>query len=205
MAQCNISNVIVDASDCDESFSGTGTRMYVGLVNDLEDKPTINDLENSKAAFKAECFASLEGKLACYDIKEESGEATYETNPDGGGFNNKYEFKVAKNMDKFSHEMRTLNNQKFLAFVPDGKGGYYVYYSAMGSAKIDSGTGTTGKAASDEHGHTITISASPMYYPLMKWYPVVTSGSGETATSTPVDLDDWCATNPTTGEAYSAE
>lgn len=182
---CTLKSVLADASGaCEESFSGTGTRMYLALVADLVTKPDPKtDVDPDKAEFKSTCFASLSGKLTAWDIEEETGEVTYETNAGGGGFNNKMEVTVRKNMHDLSHELRILNNTKFLAFVPDGLGGYFVFYSAMGSAKLESATGTTGKAANDEHGHTVTISASPMFYPMMRWYPK----SEEAA----VDLDNW--------------
>lgn len=183
---CTLNTILAgEQAACEESFSGIGSRMYLGLVSDLTTKPTKEDVSEDEAEFKPGCFASLEGKLVAWDIEEETGEPTYETNPGGGGFNNKLEVTIRKNMHKVAHDLRILNNVKFLCFVPCPNGGYYVYYSVNGSAKLESATGTTGKAASDEHGHTITISASPMFYPHMTWNPV---GEGGKA----IDLDDWC-------------
>lgn len=179
---CSLNHIEATLDNCEESFSGIGSRIYVALVADL----TKADVKKSDTAaeFTPDSFKSLEGKIYAIDIKEESGEISYTTNPDGGGFTNQIQFTVAKNMHAMSFNMRTLNNVKFLAFAPDGDDGYYTFYSVMGSAKISEGTGTTGNTTDSDHGHTTTISAGPMFYPMMKWKPV---GEG----STPVDLDDW--------------
>lgn len=182
---CNIENVLAGAESCEESFSGTGSRIYLALVNNLHKADVQYEAERNR--FVPNAFRSLMYNIFAWDIEPETGEATYETNPGGGGFYNKIEVTIRQNMDLVSHSLRALNNLKFLVFVPDGKNGYYVYYSVMGSAKLESSTGTTGKAASDEHGHTVTVSANPMLYPFAKWYPV--DGEGN-----PIDLDDWLAT-----------
>ena len=190
MASCLLNDIIVSLENCEENFSGIGSRIYIALVSDL----TKGDVKRSDSAaeFTKESFSSLNGHLYAVDIKEETGKVTYTTNPDGGGFVNQVEFTVAKNMADFSFDLRTLNNVKFLAFAPDGTGAYYVFYSVMGSAKLDS-TGDTGAAATDEHGHTTTISAGPMYYPLMRYCPV---GSDDK----PIDLDEWLASAKSGGE-----
>lgn len=194
LSVCNIENVLAGAETCEESFSGTGSRIYIALVNDLR-KADV-EYEAGRNRFAPKSFRSLQYKIFAWDIEPETGEATYETNPGGGGFSNKIEVTIRQNMDLVSHSLRALNNLKFLVFVPDGKNGYYVYYSVMGSAKLDSATGTTGKAASDEHGHTVTVSANPMLYPYAKWYPV--DGQGN-----PIDLDDWLASSAA-GQEFTA-
>lgn len=190
---CKLNNVITTLQDCgEENFSGVGSRIYFFLCSDLLGIPERSE---SEAAFKANAFDSLKGKLIAVDIKEQSGQVTSESTPDGGGFSNVCTFTVAKNMEKFAFNLRTLNNVKFGAFCPDGTGGYYAFYSVMGSATI-SNSGDSGNTFDSEHGHTTTVTAAPMYYPMMKFNPV-----GED--DKPINLDEWCATNPATNEVYS--
>lgn len=186
---CTINTILAGAqSACDESFSGIGSRIYIGLVSDLTTRPTKADVDEEKNQFKPTCFQTLKGKLVAWDIEEETGEVTAEANAGGGGFTNKVEVTIRKNMAKVSHSLRALNNVKFLVFVPAAQG-YYVFYSVNGSAKLESLSSTTGKASTDEHGHTITVSAGPMYYPMMTWVPTQV---GEGSTPVEVNLDDWC-------------
>lgn len=244
---CTLKNVISKLSECEENFSGVGSRMYFFLVNDLKGTPQRAEDE---AAFTEDSFSSLVGKLYAVDIKEQSGQVTTESTPDGGGFSNVCVFTVAKNMDKYAHNLRTLNNQKFGAFCPDGKGGYYAFYSVMGSATL-SNSGDSGNTFDSDHGHTTTLTAAPMYYPFMKWNPksgatlspktgvtlytrelttvdgqetmeytaVTNTDTYSSATEyfinengdravlgvhytiedgSPINLDDWCAVNPST-------
>lgn len=164
---CTLSSVISNLDECKENFSGVGSRMYFFLVNDLKGTPKYSEDE---PAFTEDSFTSLYGKLVAVDIKEQSGQVTSESTPDGGGFSNVCTFTVAKNMEKYAHNLRTLNNQKFGAFCPDGNGGYYAFYSVMGSATMTN-SGDTGNTFDSDHGHTTTLTAAPMYYPMMKWNP----------------------------------
>ena len=192
---CTLNTILAGESGaCEESFSGVGSRIYIGLVSDLLKTPTKEDTDEEKAEFLPDAFGNSMPKLVAWDIEEETGEVTYETNPGGGGFTNKVEVTIRKRMHDVAHDLRILNNTKFFVLVPAAQG-YYVFYSVHGSAKIESATGTTGKASSDEHGHTITISAGPMYYPMMTWVPgfeidVNEGGSGSALQTSVTWTDD---------------
>lgn len=165
---CTLNNVINSLDKCEENFSGVGSRMYFFLCSDLDSIPTRSDKE---AAFTPDSFSELNGKLYAVDIKEQSGKVTSESTADGGGFSNVCQFTVAKNMEEYAFILRTLNNVKFGAFCPDGTGGYYAFYSVMGSATM-ANSGDSGDSYDSDHGHTTTLTAAPMYYPMMKWNPI---------------------------------
>lgn len=177
---CKLINVKNKITDCEENFSGVGSRIYFFICDDLKTMPKRSETE---AAFTPDSFKELNGKLIAVDIKEQSGQVTSESTPDGGGFSNVCTFTVAKNMEKYAFDLRTLNNVKFGAFCPDGTGGYYVFYSVMGSATMTN-SGDTGNTYDSDHGHTTTLTAAPMYYPMMKWNPVDDQAKA-------INLDAW--------------
>lgn len=201
---CTLNHVIIDTKECEENFSGVGSRIFLFLMSDLadvEDETTHVVTpkwarSETKAEFTPESFKSLQGKLFAIDIKEQSGKVTSESTPNGGGFSNVLAFTVAKAMAAYAFDLRTLNNVKFGAFISDGKGGYYAFVSVFDSCQI-SNSGDTGDTFDSDHGHTTTITAAPMYYPFMRWCPVV-AGSGNT--TVPLDLNDWLADSGTEEE-----
>lgn len=202
---CTLNHVIIDLEACSENFSGTGSRVYFFLNPDLKNKPKMSE---DGATFTADSFADLRGKLYAVDIKEQSSKVTSSLNANGGGFSNVLSFTVAKNMNDYAFDLRTLSLIKFGAFVADGKGGYYVLYSNFGSCTLEN-SADTGDTFDSDHGHTTTLTAAPMNYPLMRWCPVTTQQNpttGETETVA-VDLDSWLKeeVEPETNEEQDGE
>ena len=168
---CDFMNVLSGTS-CAENFSGVGMTLYIFNAKDLAADP---DYSEDLAGFTPESFAFKEGKGAYRVIlKRQSGKVTSTSTPNGGGFVNTFTGVVASNMDKMSLLARTLNNNpEWGAMVgcgqdKDGKAQYYVIYDpTFGiSFNMESDTGDTPES---DHGHTITISAGPMIYPMAKW------------------------------------
>ena len=72
-----------------------------------------------------------------------------------------------------SHVARVLNNRNFGAMVSDGMGKYYVLYSPDFDSVFELSS-DTGDTPDSDHGHTLTITCSPMIYPLTKWAGTLT-------------------------------
>ena len=159
---------VISGTSCTENFSGVGKTLYIFKTSDLKAAPVYSD---DVAGFTPETdFAFNEGAGA-YKIalKRQSGKVTSTSTPNGGGFTNTFTGVVAANMDQMSLLARTLNNSEdWGAMIGDGMGGYYVLYDpTFGiSFSMESDTGDTPES---DHGHTITIAAGPMKYPLAKW------------------------------------
>lgn len=160
--------------DCTESFSGVGSKLYLFLPPE-----TPPEYEDTKAEYTASSFdLTLDVNVWEVHLKPKSGKVTSTSNPNGGGFSNVFTGIVAKNMHDMSFLARQLNNMEFGAMIADGSGNYYVLYSPDFATEfsLESDTGDT---PDSDHGHTITITSSPMLYPLTKW-----AGSFKTAGST---------------------
>lgn len=168
---CNLKNVGSSAVSCKENFSGVGTKLFLFLPEDLQAVPTYDE---EKAEYTEASFTFKEGKGA-YEVilKPKSGKVTSSSNANGGGFSNVFTGIVAKSMDEMSHIARVLNNRNFGAMVSDGSGKYYVLYSPDfdNEFSLESDTGDT---PDSDHGHTLTITCSPMLYPLTKWAGTLT-------------------------------
>lgn len=175
---CTLKSVINNGESCEEEFSGAGTRVYFFLASDVKGRPQLTKQE--KAEFRQDAFNGLIGKLHAVDIKEESAQITSSANPNAGGFSNVLAFTVAKNMSKYSYNLRALHNLKCGAMVPDGKDGYYVVYSVFGSTTVEN-SGDSGTTPDSDHGHSTTMTANPMLFPMQRFVPV--SGASVTITA----------------------
>ncbi len=168
---------VISGTSCTENFSGVGMTLYIFNANDLEKAP---DYDEAKAGFTAESFQFKDGTGAYKVVlKRQSGKVTSTSTPNGGGFVNTFTGVVASNMDQMSLLARTLNNNpEWGAMVgcgqdSEGASMYYVIYDpTFGiSFNMESDSGDTPES---DHGHTITISAGPMVYPMAKWTGALT-------------------------------
>lgn len=163
---------VISGASCTENFSGVGKTLYIFKTSDLQDTPEYDEegKEGSTPGFSVSSFVFKDGAGA-YKIalKRQSGKVTSTSTPNGGGFTNTFTGVVAANMDQMSLLARTLNNSEdWGAMIGDGKGGYYVLYDPTFGISF-SMESDTGDAPESDHGHTITIAAGPMKYPLAKW------------------------------------
>lgn len=171
---------------CGENFSGVGSKLYIFFPEDLNSTPTVDDKSNT---YTASSFAWKEGTGA-YEIalKPKSGKVTSTSNPNGGGYSNVLTGVVAKDMDKMSWVGRIMNCRNFGAMIADGSGKMIVLYSPDYDVEF-SMESDTGDTPDSDHGHTVTITCSPMNYPLMKWEgaPTVAETEAETSFDTTTD------------------
>ena len=171
---CKLLNVKKTAANCQENFSGVGTRVYVALADSL--KPGSVKWSDQFAGFAASSFAaeSFEGGgFYAIDIKQKSGKITSESNPQGGGFNNVFTGVVNSNMDRFAYIARTINNVDTIWLISDGSDdGYYVIYDPQFAPEFAL-SADTGDTPDSDRGFTLTVTASPSRYPLAKWHGVV--------------------------------
>lgn len=169
---------VISGTSCTENFSGVGMTLYLFKKSDLK-TPELQYSEDI-AGYDTTAFEFNEGAGA-YEVtlKRQSGKVTSTSTPNGGGFVNTFTGVVAANMDQMSLLARTLNNNpEWGAMVgcgqdKDGASMYYVIYDpTFGiSFNMESDTGDTPES---DHGHTITISAGPMVYPMAKWTGALT-------------------------------
>ena len=78
---CKLLNVKKTAANCQENFSGVGTRVYVALADSL--KPGSVKWSDQFAGFAASSFAAESfdgGGFYAIDIKQKSGKITSESN-----------------------------------------------------------------------------------------------------------------------------
>ena len=171
---CKLLNVKKTAANCQENFSGVGTRVYVALADSL--KPGSVKWSDQFAGFAASSFAaeSFEGGgFYAIDIKQKSGKITSESNPQGGGFNNVFTGVVNSNMDRFAFIARTINNVDTVWLISDGSDdGYHVIYDPQFAPEFAL-SADTGDTPDSDRGFTLTVTASPSRYPLAKWHGVV--------------------------------
>ena len=182
---CKLLNVKKTAANCQENFSGVGTRVYVALADNLVDgavKWSDKFAGFASSSFSAESFAktpSGEGTTSvstgfyAIDIKQKSGKITSESNPQGGGFNNVFTGVVNSNMDRFAYVARTINNVDTVWLISDGSDdGYYVIYDPQFAPEFAL-SADTGDTPDSDRGFTLTVTASPSRYPLAKWHGTV--------------------------------
>ena len=171
---CKLLNVKKTAANCQENFSGVGTRVYVALADSL--KPGSVKWSDQFAGFAASSFAAESfdgGGFYAIDIKQKSGKITSESNPQGGGFNNVFTGVVNSNMDRFAFIARTINNIDTVWLISDGSDdGYYVIYDPQFAPEFAL-SADTGDTPDSDRGFTLTVTASPSRYPLAKWHGVV--------------------------------
>ena len=185
----HVGRVSATNNTCTENFSGVGSKLYIFFPEDFDTTgaPQIDDKSNM---YTAASFKFTEGKGA-YEValKPKSGKVTSTSNPNGGGFSNVLTGVVAKDMDKMSWMGRIMNNRNFGAMISDGAGKYIVLYSPDFDVEF-SMESDTGDTPDSDHGHTITITCSPMLYPLMKWEGTLTVATTEAETSFDTTTDE---------------
>ena len=175
---CVLKHIKNTSQNCSESFSGVGTRVYVALIEDLE---TPGVWSEEFAGFEPDSFTFKAGKgFYELDIKKKSGKVTFESNPQGGGFNNVLTFVMNNNMDQMAYILRTINNVDTCWLVSDGKGGFYALYDPEFAPEVTS-SGDTGDTPDSDRGITMTVTASPARYPFAKWNGTPTIASSEEA------------------------
>lgn len=175
---CNLTNIGSAATSCKENFSGVGSRLFLFDPDELTAAPTYDE---EKAEYTESSFTFKEGKGA-YEVllKPKSGKVTSSSNGQNKGFSNVFTGIVDKSMDEMSHLMRILNNRNFGAMVSDGTGKYYVLYSPDFDLEFSSES-DSGDTPDSDHGHTLTITCSPMLYPMTKWSGTLTMAAAAAA------------------------
>lgn len=183
---CKLLNVKKTAANCQENFSGVGTRVYVALADKLVDGSVVWSDEFAgfaASSFSTESFVkegegtSVVNGFYAIDIKQKSGKVTSESNPQGGGFNNVFTGVVNSNMDRFAYIARTINNVDTVWLISDGsKDGYYVIYDPQFAPEFAL-SADTGDTPDSDRGFTLTVTASPSRYPLAKWHGTVPMAS----------------------------
>ena len=166
---CTLKHIRNSASNCTESFSGVGTRVYVAFVEQLAAQ---YDYSDDLAGFAPESFKFKDETMGWYelDIKKKSGKVTSESNGQGKGFSNVLTFVLNNNMDDMALISRSINNVDTLWAVADGKGNYYVIYDSNFAPEVAI-SADTGDAPDSDSGFTVTVTGNPMRYPLAKWTP----------------------------------
>lgn len=179
VASCTLKNVGNSAAKCTENYSGVGTSVYVFFPEDLTAEPAYSE---ELAGFDKSSFTFKEGAGAWeIKIKKKSGKVTFESNPQGGGFNNVLTFVVNNDMETMAFISRTINNRDTGWMVADGTGKYYVLYDPVFFPDV-SMSGDTGDTPDSDHGITVTVTASPMRYGFAKWEGVITLATDKTPT-----------------------
>lgn len=182
VAACTLKHVGASASKCTENYSGVGTSVYVFFPDDLTAEPAYSE---EFAGFDKSSFAFKEGTGAWeIKIKKKSGKVTFESNPQGGGFNNTLTFVVNNDMETMSFINRVINNRDTGWMVQDGSGKFYVLYDPVFAPEVSS-SGDTGDTPDSDHGITITVTASPMRYGFAKWDGPITLAPANSAAPTP--------------------
>ena len=172
---CNFINVGSVGEKCKENFSGVGSSILIFTQDDIEEASLEPQYSETTAGFTPESFVGL--KVCTIKMKSKSGKVSATSNPNAGGFSNVYTGVVANDMDTMSAVSRVMNNRTdWGALIPAGNGSFYVLYDK--DFDIDfSMESDTGDAPDSDHGHTVTITQSPMLYPLPKWTPVAGSAA----------------------------
>ena len=172
---CDLTNVGYNVDSCVESFAGTGIDVIFFKAPD--DAPAY---DNAKNRFADGAFTGVVGYKV--KIKADSGEVTWTANGNNAGYTAVANFLVDGDINKMAVNNRTLSNLggKFGVAVPVGtetvgqgdsavvKTLYDIIYDYTRGVKFEV-SGTTGKAATDEKGHTITVTCATMLYGPTQW------------------------------------
>ena len=163
---CALKHIKRASTDCTESYSGIGTSVFVAFVEDLKEQ---YDYSDSKAGFDEAAFEFKPGKgFYQLDIKKKTGKVTAESNGQGKGFTNVLTFVMNHNMDDMALISRAINNVDTLWAAADGKGGYYMIYDKNFAPEVAI-SADTGDAPDSDNGFTVTVTGTPMRYPLPKF------------------------------------
>lgn len=163
---CILKPIKRSAQNCEESYSGIGTSVYVAFVEDLE---VPADYSDALAGFDETAFQFKNGKgFYQLDIKKKTGKVTSESNGQGKGFTNVLTFVMNQSMDDMALISRAINNVDTLWAAADGKGGYYMIYDKNFAPEVAI-SADTGDAPDSDNGFTVTVTGTPMRYPLPKF------------------------------------
>ena len=163
---CTLKHIKRSAQSCEESYSGIGTSVYVAFVEDLE---VPVDYSDEVAGFDETAFKFKAGKgFYQLDIKKKTGKVTSESNGQGKGFSNVLTFVMNQNMDDMALISRAINNVDTLWAAADGKGSYYMIYDKNFAPEVAI-SADTGDAPDSDNGFTVTVTGTPMRYPLPKF------------------------------------
>lgn len=164
---CTLKHLKRSSDNCSENYSGIGTSVYVAFVDDLE---TPVEYSDTMAGFDGEAdFTFKKGKgFYQLDIKKKSGKVTAESNGQGKGFTNVLTFVMNQNMEDMALISRAMNNVDTLWAAADGKGSYYMIYDKNFAPEVAI-SADTGDAPDSDNGFTVTVTGTPMRYPLPKY------------------------------------
>lgn len=166
---CNFIHVRSSAN-CSENFSGVGAKFWVFSGEKISEEQWNTVVSQKNLADYSNYVASAVNNQKCVvvDIKPKSGKVTATANSNGGGFSNVFTAVVANNMNDMTELARSLNNDTdWGILVPAGAGQYYVLYDK--SFGIEFGMESdSGDTPDSDHGHTVTITCSPMIYAMPK-------------------------------------
>lgn len=167
---CTLKPIKRSASTCEENYSGIGTSVYVAFVEDLEAQYDYS-ASGEMAGFDESAFKFKQGKgFYQLDIKKKSGKVTAESNGQGKGFTNVLTFVINQSMEDMALISRAMNNADTLWAASDGKGGYYMIYDRNFAPEVAI-SADTGDTPDSDNGFTVTVTGTPMKYPLPKWNP----------------------------------
>ena len=164
---CAMQHLKRSAQSCEENYSGIGTSVYVAFVEDLA-APV--EYAEDMAGFNGENDFKFKPGKGFYqlDIKKKSGKVTAESNGQGKGFTNVLTFVMNQNMEGMALISRAMNNVDTLWAAADGKGGYYMIYDKNFAPEVAI-SADTGDAPDSDNGFTVTVTGTPMKYPLPKF------------------------------------
>ena len=168
---CTLKHLKRSAQSCEENYSGIGTSVYVAFVEDLESPVEYSD---AIAGFDGEADFKFKSGKGFYqlDIKKKSGKVTAESNGQGKGFTNVLTFVINNNMEDMALISRAMNNADTLWAAADGKGSYYMIYDKNFAPEVAI-SADTGDTPDADNGFTVTVTGTPMKYPLPKFSGVL--------------------------------
>ena len=167
---CTLKDIKRSAQSCTESYSGIGTSVYVAFYEDLVAQYDYS-VKEDVAGFDPGSFIFKDGKgFYQLDIKKKSGKVTAESNGQGKGFTNVLTFVINQSMDDMALISRAMNNADTLWAASDGKGGYYMIYDRNFAPEVAI-SADTGDTPDSDNGFTVTVTGTPMRYPLARWIP----------------------------------
>ena len=174
---CTLKHIKNNSASCTESYSGVGTSVFVAFVDKLAAQ---YDYSENEAGFDPTSFAFADATDGWYqlDIKKKTGKVTAESNGPNKGFTNVLTFVLNNNMEDTALISRAINNADTLWAVADGKGSYYVIYDKNFAPEVAI-SADTGDAPDSDNGFTVTVTGTPMKYPLPKWKPTKLDLAGE--------------------------
>lgn len=165
---CNLINVRPGATDCTETFAGTGNKAYIARLTPAQRELLEYEESLPRITFKdADAAAKIE--FCEIILKKKVNKIDYQSNPNAGGFTATLTMVVDKNVDSWAVNARTMNNSDdWVVLLSTGNKDEYYF---LGDPNFDnefSDAGTTGDAPDSDKGSTITITAGPLKWEYLK-------------------------------------